>query len=65
MLKIAFEHPHHGGLPVKIKYNGIEVCFVASDVPINPITQLENVLDSAITGGGGEVWRHLEAGSDY
>lgn len=34
----------------------IEEYFDVSDVPINPISQLMHVLDSTITGGGGEVW---------
>jgi hypothetical protein len=65
MLKIEFERPSHGWMPVKITYKDIEESFGVSDVPIDPITQLENVLDSAITGGGGEVWLHLEPGGYY
>lgn len=65
MLKIEFEHPSHGWMPVKITYKNIEKNFAVSDVPIDPISQLENVLDSAITGLGGEVWWHLEPGGYY
>ena len=60
MFKIEFEKPEHGRLPVRILYNDIEECFDASDVPVDPILQLQEVLDSAITLGGGEVWWHLE-----
>ncbi len=65
MLKIEFETPEHGWLPVKILYQDIEEHFDASDVPIDPISQLMEALDSAITGGGGEVWWHLEPGGYY
>jgi hypothetical protein len=65
MLKIEFENPEHGWMPVKIVYKEIEEYFDVSDVPINPISQLEVVLDSAITGDGGEVWWHLEPAGYY
>jgi hypothetical protein len=65
VLKIEFEEPEHGWLPVKMTFDGAEAAFDASDVPIDPISQLEEVLDSAITGGGGEVWWHLEPAGYY
>jgi len=65
MIKIKFETPKHGWMPVKITHNDIEEYFDVSDVPVNPISQLEDVLDSAITGGGGEVWWHLEPAGYY
>lgn len=65
MLKIEFEEPEYGWLPVKICFEDIEEIFDASDVPINPVSQLEEVLDSAITGYGGEVWWHLEPAGYY
>jgi len=65
VLKIEFEAPEHGWLPVRIAYKDIEEIFHASDVPIDPISQLENVLASALTGWGGEVWWHLEPGGYY
>lgn len=65
MLKIEFEEPTHGWLPVKMTLNDIEECFKASDIPLNPISQLEDALFSAITGNGDEVWWHLEPGGYY
>lgn len=65
MLKIEFEAPEHGWMPVKIIYQDTEEYFDVSDVPIDPISQLMQVLDSAITGGGGEVWWHLEPAGYY
>jgi hypothetical protein len=65
VLKIEFEEPEHGWMPVKILFDDIEEHFDVSDVPIDPITQLEDVLDSAITGGGGEIWWHLEPAGYY
>lgn len=60
MLSIEFETPEHGWMPVKIIYKDVKVSFEVSDVPIDPISQLESVIDSSITGGCGEVWWHLE-----
>ncbi len=65
MLKIEFETPEHGWMPVKIIYGDVEEHFDVSDVPVDPISQLEDALDSAITGGGGEVWWHLEPAGYY
>jgi hypothetical protein len=65
VLNIVFEAPEHGWMPVKIIYQDIEEYFDVSDVPIDPIDQLMQVLDSAITGGGGEVWWHLEPAGYY
>ncbi|WP_236631453.1 hypothetical protein [Endozoicomonas numazuensis] len=60
MIKIEFEEPENGWLPVKIKSGEIEEYFLASNIPENPVYRLESVLDSAITGVGGEVCWHLE-----
>jgi len=65
VLKIEFEKPEHGWLPVKLTFGEVEEIFDVSDVPVDPIFQLEEVLDSAITGGGGEVWWHLEPAGYY
>jgi hypothetical protein len=65
VLKIEFKVPEHGWLPVIILYQDIEEYFDTSDVPRDPISQLMEALDSAITGGGGEVWWHLESGGYY
>ncbi len=65
MIKITSDEPSHGWLPVTIKYRDIEEVFYASNIPVDPIIQLSDVLDSAITGVGGEVWWHLEPGGYY
>ncbi len=65
MFKIEFEPPHHGWMPVKIVCENKEEYFDVSDVPVNPVSQLADVLDSVLTGGWGEVWWHLEPAGYY
>ncbi|OUS29204.1 hypothetical protein A9Q99_08805 [Gammaproteobacteria bacterium 45_16_T64] len=65
MIKITFDEPTNGWLPVTIRYQDCEEVFFASDIPVDPVMRLEEVLDSAITGFGGEVWWHLEPSGYY
>ncbi|OUS29193.1 hypothetical protein A9Q99_08750 [Gammaproteobacteria bacterium 45_16_T64] len=65
MFKIEFDEPTNGWLPVTIRYQDCEEVLFASDIPFDPMSQLEDVLDSALTGVGGEVWWHLEPGGYY
>lgn len=65
MFQLEFGKPEHGWLPVRIVCSECKLCFHASDVPADPIMQLENVLSSVLTGGNGEVWFHLEPGGYY
>jgi len=65
MLNIEFKEPTSGWLPVTIRFRDIEEVFYASSIPENPISKLEDALNSAIIGWGGEVWWHLEPAGYY
>lgn len=65
MLEISFGNPQHGWLPVHIRYQQFQVNFDASDVPIDPVSHLADILAAAVNGGGGEVLWHLEPGGYF
>ena len=65
MLTIRFGEPCHGWLPVVIKYGDITEEFLSSNIPVDSVTALWDIINSAISGVGGEVWWHLEPSGYY
>jgi hypothetical protein len=60
LLKLSFEPPHHGWLPLRIETSEIYEELTASDVPNNPIEDLCDALFKVKRGETASVWLHLE-----
>ncbi len=60
IFEINFGEPEQGWLPVHIAYENFDFSFDASDVPIDPVSHLADILSAALNGGGGEVLWNLE-----
>ena len=59
-LKLNFQKPEHGWVPVKLEYKEKVIEFDGSDVPNNPIQGLIDALLKIIRGDSSEVWWNLE-----
>lgn len=59
-LKISFEPPHHGWLPLKIEVANVVEELATSDVPNNPIEDLCDALFKVNRGEAASVWLHSE-----
>ncbi|RFP66963.1 hypothetical protein D0N36_00285 [Hymenobacter lapidiphilus] len=67
-MKVEFGEPNHGWLPVRIETTDFELAFEASDVPLNPISQLAAALRLVVADailGETLVWWHLEPSGYY
>ncbi|MDU0369344.1 hypothetical protein ACFPAF_02960 [Hymenobacter endophyticus] len=59
-IRVDFERPSHGWLPVKVIMNDFELDIDASDVPVNPIYLLYLAILDVVAGIASKVWWHLE-----
>ena len=59
-LKVHLGKPEHGWVLVTIEHNSTKIEFHGSDVPNNPIQDLNDALYKTINGEPSEVWWHLE-----
>ncbi|WP_426493172.1 hypothetical protein [Hymenobacter sp. 102] len=64
-IRVDFERPSHGWLPVKVIMNDFELTINASDVPINPIYLLYLAILDVVDGIASKVWWHLEPAGYY
>ena len=59
-LKFNIDKPKHGWLPCEISYGDFSLQFMASDIPNNPIEELQDCLLNNVSGYSSQVWWHLE-----
>ena len=59
-LKVHLGKPEHGWVPVSVEHNSNKIEFHGSDVPNNPIQDLNDALYKITSGETSEVWWHLE-----
>ena len=59
-LKVHLGNPEHGWVPVTVEHNSTKIEFHGSDVPNNPIQDLNDALYKITNGETSEVWWHLE-----
>ena len=59
-ISITFGTPEHGWLPVDLSSNDYKLSIDVSDVPINPLEDLCNVLQDVTKGHKSEVYWNLE-----
>lgn len=64
-IRVEFEQPSHGWLPVKVVMNDFELEMTASDVPVNPIYVLYRAIQDVVDGLEATVWWHLEPAGYY
>lgn len=64
-LSIIFGTPEHGWLSVDIISDNYKFNIDASDVPVNPLNLLCDILLDLKTENKGEVWFHLEPASVF
>jgi hypothetical protein len=60
---VSCEDPVHGWLPLTVTVDGQRLHIDASDVPNDPVRDLENALDSVVRGIEARVFLHLEPGA--
>jgi hypothetical protein len=65
VFKLSFKPPEHGWLPVRLISGAIQIDFLASGVPNDPIQELIDALGVALQNGAASVWWHLEPGGYY
>lgn len=64
-MKFQLDQPEHGWVPVRLTVDDIDIEFVASDVPNDPVAELISALHSAVVGHPAHVWWHLEPDGWY
>jgi len=64
-IRVDFEQPSHGWLPVKVVMNGFKLDFDASAVPFNPIYLLYAAIIDVVDGVEAKVCWHLEPAGYY
>ncbi|NVO30710.1 hypothetical protein [Hymenobacter lapidiphilus] len=64
-IRVSFEQPSHGWLPVKFSSNDFRLDIDASDVPINPVYLLYRAILDVVDGIEARVWWHLEPTGYY